>query len=130
MDFVYIFSEIVVFSDTDLAKIKALGGVDISFETPVKAGNFELELSGGTDLENLRLDCNLFSGQFSGGCDVSASKLTARNCNAEFSGTADENIYVTGHLDIGVSGTADVICSGKPGDVTKRVDRNSSLSFR
>lgn len=173
----------------DLKKIEASGGVDIRFETSVKAGDFELTLSGGTDLENLRLDCNRFKGQFSGGCDaeirfiaaqevradisggsdvelydiaaqttrisasggcdleltgktdeltltasggcdVSASKLIVRNCNANFSGAADGNIYVTNRLDITVSGSADVVCFGNPGDVNKRVNKSSSLKFR
>jgi len=173
---------------TDLKKIEASGGVDIRFETPVKTGDFELELSGGTDLESLKLDCNRFKGQFSGGCDaeirfiaaqevradisggsdvelydiaaqstrisasggcdleltgktdeliltasggcdISASKLTARNCNANFSGAADGNIHVTNRLDITVSGSADVVCFGNPGDVSKRINKSSTLKF-
>lgn len=173
---------------TNLEKIEASGGVDIHFETAVKAGDFELELSGGTDLENLKLDCSRFKGQFSGGCDaeirfiaaqdvrvdvsggsdvelldisaqstrisasggcdieltgkteeltltasggcdVSASKLSARNCNANFSGAADGDILVTDRLDITVSGSADVNCSGNPKDVVKRVNKSSSLKI-
>lgn len=174
---------------TDLQKIEASGGVDIRFETPLKTGDFEVELSGGTDLENLTLACNRFNGQFSGGCDadirfasvqdvkagisggsdvelrdisaqttrisasggcdveltgktddltlnasggcdLSASGLTARNCNADFSGAADGSIHVTDRLDITVSGSADVTCFGNPREVSKRVNKSSSLKLR
>ena len=128
---------------TDLAKIEASGGVDISFETPVKAGDFELELSGGTDLENLRLDCNRFKGQFSGGCDAEIRFIAAQEVKAEVSGGSDvelrdisaqtTRISASGGCDIELEGKTDELIMTASGgcdvSASKLTARNCNADF-
>lgn len=105
---------------TDLEKIDASGGVDINFETPLKTGNFELELSGGTDLKDLRLDCKLFKGQFSGGCDAKISFIAVQTVKAEVSGGSDVELYdISAQTTrISASGGSDIELTGKTDELT------------
>lgn len=105
---------------TDLGKIEASGGVDISFETPLKAGDFELALSGGTDLENLRLDCRQFKGQFSGGCDAEIRFISAQAVRADVSGGSDVELYdISAQTTrISASGGCDIELTGKTDELT------------
>lgn len=105
---------------TDLSRIEASGGVDIDFETPVKAGDFEVALRGGTDLENLRLDCKRFKGQFSGGCDAEIRFIAAQEVNVEVNGGSDvklEDISAQ-TTRISASGGCDLALEGRTEELT------------
>ncbi|WP_158602638.1 head GIN domain-containing protein [Proteiniphilum sp. X52] len=105
---------------TDLGKIDASGGVDIGFETPLKTGDFELALSGGTDLENLRLECRQFKGEFSGGCDAGISFISAQVVRADVSGGSDVELYdISAQTTrISASGGCNIELTGKTGELT------------
>lgn len=115
---------------TNLEKIKASGGVDIRFETPVKAGDFELELSGGTDLENLRLDCNRFKGQFSGGCDADIRFIAVREVRVDVSGGSDVDLFdiAAQSTRIAASGGCDLELTGKTDELTLTASGGSDIS--
>ena len=115
---------------TDLQKIEALGGVDIRFETPIKAGNFEVELSGGTDLENLTLDCNRFNGQFSGGCDAEIRFPSAQAVKADVSGGSDVELrdISAQTTRISASGGCDIELTGKTDDLTLNASGGCDVS--
>lgn len=118
---------------TDLKKIEASGGGDIRFETPLRTGDFELSLSGGTDLEDLKLNCSRFDGDFSGGCDAQIHFLSVSEVKLDASGGSDvdlrdisaqttkisasggSNLKITGKTDklfLDASGGSDVSASG------------------
>lgn len=105
---------------SDLKKIEASGGVDIHFETPVKTGDFELTLSGGTDLEDLRLDCNRFKGEFSGGCDAGIRFIAVQEVKVDISGGSDVELYdiAAQTTRISASGGCDVELTGKTDELT------------
>lgn len=105
---------------TDLSGISASGGVDIYFETPIKTNDFELEMSGGSDLEDLTLSCNNFSCDFSGGCDAEIRFSSAQNVKAEVSGGSD--VYFSGinaqKCEISAGGGCDIDLKGKTKEFT------------
>lgn len=115
---------------TDLNKISASGGVDIRFETPLKTGDFELSMSGGTDLENLSLNCDNFTGNFSGGCDADIHFLSAQKLKVSASGGSDLNL--TGidawQCRISASGGCDVCLTGETKEFTLNASGGSDIS--
>lgn len=115
---------------TDLERIDASGGVDIRFDTPIKTGDFELELSGGTDLENLRLECKLFKGQFSGGCDARISFIAAETVRADVSGGSDVDLYdISAQATvITASGGCGIELSGKTDELTLNASGGCDVS--
>lgn len=100
---------------TDLKEITASGGVDIRFETPLKATDFAINMSGGTDLENLSLNCNSFTGNFSGGCDADIRFLAVQTLKVDTNGGSDVNLYDIDaqQCRVGASGGCDVKLTGK-----------------
>ncbi len=94
---------------TDLKKITASGGVDVRFETPLKTNDFTLSMSGGTDLENLSLNCNRFIGNFSGGSDAEIRFLSAQTVKVDASGGCDVKLSgKTQEFTINASGGSDI----------------------
>lgn len=100
---------------TDLKEITASGGVDIRFETPLETADFKVNMSGGTDLENLSLNCNTFTGNFSGGCDADIRFLAVQTLKVDASGGSDVNLYDIDaqQCRVGASGGCDVKLTGK-----------------
>lgn len=100
---------------TDLESIKASGGVDIEFETPLKTNDFELVMSGGTDLEKLSLNCTNFKGSFSGGCDAEITFSGTQNIKIDASGGSDVTLRnIASELcRVSASGGCDVKLTGK-----------------
>ncbi|MDR0422091.1 MAG: DUF2807 domain-containing protein [Proteiniphilum sp.] len=129
---------------TDLERVEASGGVEISFETPVKTDSFELALSGGVDLEDLQLDCDRFKGNFSGGCDAEIRFIAVQTVRADMSGGCDvelcdiaartTRISASGGCDVELTGKADELilnasggCDVSASGLTAR-DCNASFS--
>lgn len=113
----------------NLEEITASGGVDIMFETPIRTRNFNLTMSGGSDLSRLTLDCEQFTANLSGGCDtkvkftranqlavtvnggsdVNLQNLSAQNCKITASGGCDLTLTgTTTQLSIIASGACDI----------------------
>lgn len=115
---------------TDLNKISASGGVDVRFETPLKTTDFDLNMSGGTDLKNLSLNCNNFTGNFSGGCDADIRFLSAQNVKANASGGSDINLIDidTQQCRVTASGGCDVKLTGKTKEFTLDASGGSDIS--
>ncbi|WP_298649765.1 head GIN domain-containing protein [uncultured Proteiniphilum sp.] len=115
---------------TDLQKMEASGGVDVRFETPIKTGDFEVELSGGTDLEDLTLDCNRFNGQFSGGCDADIRFTSVQHVKAEVSGGSDVELrdISAQTCRIDASGGCDIELMGKTVDLTLNASGGCDIS--
>lgn len=84
----------------NLNSIKASGGSDISAETLIKSVDFELDLSGGSDLERLGLDADRVTGRFSGGSDV----------RIDFESVRDIDIVASGGSDIELNGLSGESC--------------------
>ncbi len=100
---------------TDLKEITASGGVDIRFETPLETADFKVNMSGGTDLKNLSLNCNSFTGNFSGGCDADIRFLGVQTLKVDANGGSDVNLYDIDaqQCRVGASGGCDVKLTGK-----------------
>ncbi|HBG40615.1 MAG TPA: hypothetical protein DDW85_04285 [Porphyromonadaceae bacterium] len=98
-----------------LTKIDASGGCDIRFQTPFKADVFELELSGGCDLEDLRLDCRHFEGDFSGGVDVSVYFTSVQKIDLDVSGGSDVDLknIAAKECVVDASGGCDIDLAGR-----------------
>jgi len=117
----------------ELNSIQASGGSDISAETLIKSGDFELELSGGSDLEKLELDAERVRGRFSGGSDaridfesiryiditasggsdITLNEISGETCELELGGGSDA--VLRGSIDalsVKASGGSDIEASG------------------
>lgn len=105
---------------TDLTEITASGGVDIRFETPLETADFRVNMSGGTDLENLSLNCNSFTGHFSGGCDADIRFLGVQALKVNASGGSDVNLFDIDaqQCRVDASGGCDVKLTGKSKEFT------------
>ena len=100
---------------TDLKEITASGGVDINFRTPLRTEDFEVTMSGGTDLEDLTLYCTDFSGKFSGGCDANIQFASAESIRVNASGGSDVELSGINaeRVRVSASGGCDVELSGR-----------------
>lgn len=78
---------------TDLNQITASGGVDIEFTTPIKTNDFKLNMSGGSDLEDLTLNCNQFLANLSGGSDAEIKFAKVQSIKIDASGGSDLEIH-------------------------------------
>lgn len=99
----------------NLHKVEASGGVDFRFETPVKTEDFEVNLSGGSDLKNLSLECNRFVAHFSGGCDAGIQFNAVESIKVNMSGGCDIKLRdISGQTTrISASGGSDLVLTGK-----------------
>ena len=115
---------------TDLKNIKASGGVDLFFETPLKTDDFELTMSGGTDLKKLMLSCNNFTGVFSGGSDAEIGFLGLENLKVTASGGSDVALLdiAAQQCQIAASGGSDMKLTGKTKDFTINASGASDVS--
>lgn len=128
---------------TDLKKITASGGVDIDFNSPLRTGDFEVVLSGGTDLEDLTLYCSDFKGSFSGGCDaevrfgsVGSIRVNASGgCDVELEGIAARSCRVdaSGGCDVELKGKTDELILTASGgcdvSASNLLARNANVNF-
>ena len=116
---------------TDLKKITASGGVDIRFETPLETNDFDLSMSGGTDLENLTLSCDNFTGNFSGGSDAEIIfSSPMQNLKADMSGGSDvdfTNINAQ-RCRVVSNGGSDVMLTGKTAELNISAGGGSDVS--
>lgn len=115
---------------TDLQKIEISGGVDMLFETPLKADDFEVQMSGGTDLKDFRLDCKRFNGQFSGGCDAEILFISGQTVKANASGGSDVHLrdISTQTTRISASGGCDIKLTGKTDNLTLNASGGCDVS--
>ncbi|HMM18694.1 MAG: head GIN domain-containing protein [Petrimonas sp.] len=115
---------------TDLNKITASGGVDIRFDTPVKTRDFELTMSGGSDLEGLTLACGNFTGSFSGGSDAEITFSNVEEVKADASGGSDIHLIniASRRCRISTSGGSDIELSGKTEDLHLSASGGSDVS--
>lgn len=92
-------------------EINASGGVDI--EVDVAVDRLEIEVSGGADVE-VSGTANIAIVRTSGGSDVDARELTAVHADLRASGGSDLSISVSGTIDVRASGGADIDYYGDP----------------
>lgn len=95
---------------TNLNGISASGGVDIYFKTSINTDNFKLNMSGGSDLEDLTLNCNQFIGNLSGGSDAVIIFNNVKSIVINASGGSDLNIRGASAqtVNINASGGSDI----------------------
>jgi len=98
----------------ELNSVKASGGSDVSAETLIKSGDFELELSGGSDLERLGLDAERVSGKFSGGSDIRIDFESIREIDITASGGSDIELNeISGEsCELELGGGSDAVLRG------------------
>ena len=128
---------------TDLKKITASGGVDIDFNTPLHTDDFEVVLSGGTDLEDLTLYCSNFKGNFSGGCDAEIHFGSVESIRVNASGGCDVNlegistrlcrVHASGGCDVELRGKTDELILNASGgcdvSASNLATRHADVSF-
>lgn len=117
--------------------------MDIDFRTPLQTEDFELVLSGGTDLEDLTLHCTRFNGQFSGGCDAEIRFASVEAVKVDASGGSDmelrdisartTRISASGGCDIELTGNTDELTLTASGgcdvSASSLTARNGNVDF-
>lgn len=101
---------------TDLKSIDCSGGVDMTFKTPIRhSGDFAVDMSGGADLEDLKLYCSELHVDASGGSDTEIELMSGANVYVDASGGADVDIagIDSRECKADVSGGSDVTLSGR-----------------
>lgn len=130
----------------DLGRLNGSGGSDISVEGTIKAGKFELHISGGADFEgkvdigDMSVDATggsdvKISGavknldvEVSGGSDLKGYELTADVCNLRASGGSDVYITVNKELSANASGGSDIFYKGS--GTVKEMKSSGSSSIK
>lgn len=131
-----------------LKELRASGGSDVFIPSGLKADDFKMHISGGSDFrgsitaENVEIgasggsDANV-SGTVvnlkisaSGGSDFNCYDLVAENAFISASGGSDAKISVTRELGVSVSGGSDVHYKGNATIKYKSTSGGSSLSKR
>ena len=97
----------------ELNSITASGGSDVNAKTIIEANNFEVNLSGGSDLDNLILSAHKFTGDFSGGSDA----------KIDFEKIEIVKIFASGGSDIEIDNLI-----GEVGDIQLRGGSDAELS--
>ena len=129
----------------DLQSLEASGACDIKGLKSIYAKNFNLDVSGGSDIEfllvaenakfdisgavdvNIEGSCHTADIKISGASDFNARKFKIEACNLSVSGASDVSLYVTGELAAEISGASDVDYSGNPTITSKQVSGSASL---
>ncbi len=114
----------------ELNSIKASGGSDVSAETTIKTENFEINLSGGSDLNKLNLQAEALTGNFSGGSDVKMSFESVNNVEMEASGGSDIILNnISGEtFKLTLHGGSDAILEGNTGRLMITASGGSDIS--
>jgi|AGTN01.1.fsa_nt_gi Protein of unknown function (DUF2807). len=113
-----------------LKKIEASGGSDILFQTPFKAEEFEVRLSGGSDLKDLTLGCRSFTANFTGGSDASVRFSSVGVLKVDASGGSDVELYdiSAGECNVNTSGGSDIELHGKTDNLVINASGGSDVS--
>jgi len=132
-------------SFSNLDKLSASGGSDISVEGSIKTDKLDIELSGGSDMKG-RLSVTDLAIEQSGGSDVDISgsvinlsveasggsdfdgyDLVTENCRISASGGSDAHITVNKELNAHASGGSDIFYKGT--GVIKEIKSSGSSSI-
>lgn len=128
-----------------LKSLAASGGSDVLVDGTIKADDFSLSVSGGSDFKGAVRSKNLIingsggsdidiqgradalSVDVSGGSDFNGYGLTVETCSAEASGGSDISITVSKNLQANASGGSDVLYKGSADTVNIRKSGGSSV---
>ncbi len=115
---------------TDLNQITSSGGVDINFKTPINTNNFKLNMSGGSDLDDLTLNCNQFVTNLSGGSDADIIFNNVKSIIIDASGGSDLNIRGASaqSTTLNASGGSDIDIKGATQHLTITASGGSNVS--
>ncbi|MGI6718681.1 MAG: head GIN domain-containing protein [Bacteroidales bacterium] len=125
------FFQKVTITVTDLNKITASGGVDIYFETPLETEDFELDMSGGSDINDFLIRCTTFNGKFTGSSDAKIRFLAVEGVVTSMSGGSDVELLDIDALQttVSVSGGSDLEMTGQTQRLTISASGGSDLSL-
>lgn len=115
----------------DLKSVTCSGGVDMTFDTPIRHnGAFDVKMSGGADLEDLKLYCSVLRVDCSGGTDVEIDMMAAADVYVDASGGTDIDITGVNARECKVvsSGGSDVVMSGRTEVLTASCSGGSDFS--
>ncbi len=129
----------------DFKGIDASGASEIRSEGNLTGDKMEIDFSGAIEA-NLAIVTQELDGDFSGACEVTfrgsarevrfetsgaveidAQELKSEKCRLDMSGAGEAVVYVTGELDIEVSGAAEVRYKGNPGNVKQDISGAASI---
>lgn len=116
---------------TDLRRIECSGGVEAIFKTPIRHdGPFEIQMSGGSDLDKLHLACHHLKADLSGASDADVHLLSEADVYVSASGSSDGMIRdIRAHeCRVDASGASDVVLSGRSGYLAADCSGSSDLS--
>ena len=135
-------------SYTSLVRLFASGGSDVSVDGAIKADQFRLNLSGGSDFKG-KVDMKTLTIDMSGGSDVSLNgsatdlkieasggsdfsgyDLVTENCIIQASGGSDVEITVNKEIYAEASGASDVNWKGKAAVKGVHASGSGSVSHR
>jgi len=89
-------------------------------------GSFAVSVAGSGDVKvSGRADSARYSVAGSG--DISAASLAARRVEVSVSGSGDAHVNASDAVDARVAGSGDVVISGHPHDVSRRVSGSGSI---
>jgi ribosomal protein S6E (S10) len=129
----------------EISKLSASGGSDVNLDGNIKAKEFSLSISGGSDfkgsidVDDLKVDASGGSDieikgraddvkiDVSGGSDFDGFGLTSNNAKVDASGGSDVNITVNKELRANASGASDVYMRGSGTIVEKRASGSSDI---
>ena len=133
-------------SVANLESLTASGGSDVESRGTWKSDDFEIEASGGSDIE-MTLDVDILEVTCSGGSDIdldgsvdkleltssggsdfNGRKLIAKDVNIRSSGGSDVYIHVSDKLVARASGASDIHYSGNP--QIRDIDTSSSSDVK
>lgn len=116
---------------TDLKRIECSGGVDMKFATPIRHdGSFVIDISGGADVDDLKLFCQNLEVKASGGADIEVKMMSEANVKVSASGGADVDIVgiKAQKCLVEVSGGSDATMSGEASELVASCSGGAGLS--
>lgn len=114
---------------SELNSLKASGGSDITAETVLNTNDFELDLSGGSDLERLKLNADRIKGKFSGGSDVRIDFESIQEIEIVASGGSDIELNgISGEsCELELGGGSDALLSGSIDELNVEASGGSDI---
>ena len=115
---------------SELQKITAAGGSDIFPQTLFSTENMKIVLSGGSDLENLSLDCQSLDCKMSGGSDANIQLVNGENVKIATSGGSDISLSGLSAtlLELKASGGSDLKLEGATTNLQVNASGGSDVS--
>lgn len=113
----------------DLHSIELIGSGDLDCRCEGDLGRLNVSLVGSGDV-SLKGRLQTLNVELAGSGDVDASDLSVPNANLRLTGSGDITACVTEAVKVSLSGSGDIIVSGRPHGRETRVSGSGEVKFR